>query len=275
MPRTGLSPAEIDRYLGVLGVPGREPSRAALDHLVAAHLIRVPFENLSKVFRYRRLGLVRLPPLELFLDGIERDHLGGTCYANNSHFWSLLVGLGYRARLCGADMARPDVHLVIMVELEDREVLVDVGYGAPFRSALPLDLDQDLEIAWGRERYLLRPRDPLGCSRLDLYRDGVLRHGYTAKPAAREPDYFWQASVDSFRPDSVFMNTFLLRRYDPDRCLAIQNRRLVESTADSVQVRELADEAELVSVAQDRFGVPAEIVTEVLSVVGAAADPWG
>ncbi len=137
------------------------------------------------------------------------------------------------------------------------------------------DLARDLEITWGRDRYVLRPRDELGRSRLDLYQGGKSRHGYLAKPAGRDPAYFRQASVDSFRPDALFMNTFLLRRFEPDRCLTLQNRRLVESTMDRAVVHELAGDAEVVAVARERFGVPAEIVTEVLTVVAAAADLWG
>ena len=65
----------------------------------------------------------------------------------------------YEARLCGADMSRPDVHAVIMVCLEGREHLVDAGYGAPFFSPLPLDLGRDQVVAWGHESYVLKPRE--------------------------------------------------------------------------------------------------------------------
>ena len=83
---TGSPAALLDDVLAAaLGVPRREPGPAALDELVAAHVTRVPFENVSKLYRLRRLGLAGLPPLDVFLDGIERYRLGGTCYSNNCH----------------------------------------------------------------------------------------------------------------------------------------------------------------------------------------------
>ena len=46
--------------------------------------------------------------------------------------------------------------------------------------AVRLPTDHVVEL--GRDRYVLRPLDAAGCSRLDMYRDGKLRHGYLAKP---------------------------------------------------------------------------------------------
>src|SRR5512133_643818 len=103
-----LDPAARDRYLGALRVRRRPPGVDALAELVAAHVSRVPFENVSKLYRRRHAGLEGLPDLDAFLDGIERFHFGGTCYANNFHLYTLLASLGYEARLCGADMREPD-----------------------------------------------------------------------------------------------------------------------------------------------------------------------
>jgi arylamine N-acetyltransferase len=105
----------------VLDVPRRAPSLAALTELTAAHLTRVPFENVSKLLRFRQSGFCGIPTLAEFLDRIERHRLGGTCYSNNSHLNRLLEALGYQAFLCGADMKRPNVHVVNRVRLEGRD----------------------------------------------------------------------------------------------------------------------------------------------------------
>lgn len=269
-------PAElVDRYLSVLGLRRRPPSREALDELVAAHVTNVPFENVSKLYRLKRLGLAGLPSLDLFLEGIERYRLGGTCYANNCHFWSLLVSLGYQARLCGADMRHQDVHVVIIATLDDREFLVDGGYGAPFLTPLARDVHVDQVVAWGNERYVLKPRDEAGCSRLELYRDGVRRHGYLVKPMPRVPEFFRHVIADSFLPDATFMNAVALYRFDRHGSLAIRNLRLIESTPDASTVRALRDTDELAAVAEERFGVPAWVVLEAVSGIPRLQDAWG
>jgi arylamine N-acetyltransferase len=270
-----LPPELVDRYLAALGVPRREPGRGALDELVAAHLTRVPFENLSKLYRLKRLGLAGLPPLELFLEGIERHRLGGTCYSNNCHLWSLLTSLGYQAHLCGADMSQPDVHVVIMVRLDGRELLVDAGYGAPFLSPLPLDVHEDQAIAWGHESYLLRPRDAAGCSRLELVVDGVVTHGYLARPTPRLPAHFEGVIAASFRPEATFMNAVAIYRFERDRALVIRNLRLIEATRREFTSRALTDRRELAEVAEARFGIPAAIVAEAVEGMGELREIWG
>ena len=51
------------------------------------------------------------------------------------------------------------------------------GYAAPLLDPIPRDLETDYEITLGRDRYVLKPQDANCCSRLELYRDGALRHG--------------------------------------------------------------------------------------------------
>jgi N-hydroxyarylamine O-acetyltransferase len=269
--------ALFDRHLRLLGVVPRDPGPDALGELVSAHLRRVPFENVSKLYRFRRSGLAGVPELEEYLDGIERLGLGGTCYANAAHLNGLLRALGYRARLCGADMSRPDVHVVNVVEIGGREVLVDVGYGAPLFTPMPLDLDRDQTAALGRDRFVLRPRDATGRSALELHRDGGLRHGYRVNPAGRELAHFRAAIADSFRPDATFMNALVAIRFPArDRSLVLRNLSLVEASGDREVRRALADRAELARVAEAVFGIPGEITAGALEIVPElAADPWG
>lgn len=119
------------RYLEILGVARRQPSLKALHELLRAHLIRIPFENISKLYYRKRLGLVNIPPIQLYLDGIDQFHFGGTCYSNNYYFHLLLCSLGYEAKLCAADMKTPQVHALNMIRIEGREYLADTGYAAP------------------------------------------------------------------------------------------------------------------------------------------------
>jgi N-hydroxyarylamine O-acetyltransferase len=148
-----------ERTLRILGVPRRAPSLDALRELVAAWVTRVPFENVSKIHRWKRLGLTTVPEARVFLDGIERFGFGGTCYANNYHLYALLASLDFDVTLCGADMRDPDVHMVVLAEVEGREFLLDAGYAAPFLEPLPRDLPVDNVVVLGRDRYVLQPKN--------------------------------------------------------------------------------------------------------------------
>lgn len=269
-----MRPDLLKRYLDLLGVPRGTPTLNGLCELVEAHLQRVPFENISKLYYMRNLGLKALPSLELFLDGLARFSFGGTCYPNNNYFYQLLSNLGYNVMLCGADMSNPDVHLVSIVELEERQYLVDVGYAAPFVLPLPRDMSTDYVIRSGRDRYVLKPRDATGCSRLELYRDGTLKHGYLAKPVPRVIEEFESVIVDSYRAEATFMNSVLLARFFPDRSLIIHNLTVIESEGTTANVRSLANRSDLLQAIEEYFGIPSQITKDVVYGLGSLGDAW-
>jgi len=262
------------RYLGILGLAKKAPTTGFLREVVEAHLARVPFENVSKLHWRRTLGRTALPDLRLFLTGIEEYGFGGTCYANNYHLFRLLGSLGFDVTLCGADMASPNVHVVVRVRVEGREVLVDVGYAAPFREPLPADLDADHVVAWGEDRYVLEPKDGAGRSRLEMRREGQLKHGYVVNPAPRRIEDFEPAIADSFHPSATFMNALLLARFGPLRSVVIHNLTLVESDGASSTTRQMRDRSELAESIEANFGMPEHIVDDVLAGLPAFRDPW-
>jgi arylamine N-acetyltransferase len=273
-PYPTMPPELLKHYLNLLGIQRRKPSLDSLSELVQAYLLHVPFENISKLYYKKRRGLRGLPSLELFLDGIERFHFGGTCYTNNYYLYQLLANLGYQPKLCGADMANPDVHLVSIVTVEGQEYLVDAGYAAPFLIPLPRDLAIDYTIVLGRDRYVLKPQDAQGCSRMELYRDGELKHGYLAKPMPRQIKEFERIIVDSYRDDATFMNALLLARFFPSRSLVIHNLTVIESQGTLSNIRTLANQDELVQVIFECFGIPSEFTMEVVNGLGRLEDAW-
>lgn len=273
-PYPPMQPELLERYLGILGVRRRRPSFVALHELVQSHLCRVPFENISKLYYKRNLGLRALPSLELFLAGIEEFNFGGTCYPNNYYFYQLLANLGYQAMLCGADMSNPDVHLVSIVDLAKHQYLVDVGYAAPFLTPLPRDLATDHVIEFGNDRYVLKPQDITGHSRLELYRNGNLKHGYVAVPEPKQIGDFEPIIADSYRDEATFMNAILLARFYPDSSLVIHNLSIIETQGTESSVRMVANRSELVQVISERFGIPAKFTGDAVNGLGQLGDAW-
>jgi arylamine N-acetyltransferase len=94
---------QIDRYLSRIGL---EPSahkqdasalapEDALEYLkllMKAHLVKVPFENLS--LHYSRSG-ISLDPSDLFRKIVETSGRGGYCMENTFEFSVLLTSLGF------------------------------------------------------------------------------------------------------------------------------------------------------------------------------------
>jgi N-hydroxyarylamine O-acetyltransferase len=263
------------RYLEVLGVSVKAPDLNVLRQLIAAHLSRIPFENMSKLYYRKHKGLLSLPGLQLYLDGIENFNFGGTCYSNNYYFNLLLGFVGYDAKLCGAGMTNPDVHIVNIVTLDGREYLVDVGYAAPFLKPLPRDLDRTYVVALGRDRFELKPQDEQHRSRIDMYRDNKLIHGYTVKPIPRPIRHFEKVIAGSFSEDATFMNALLLARFYKDQSVAIHNYELIESKGTDYRIFELETNRELAHTIVDRFSIPREVVEDVLAdMVQMSGNAW-
>ena len=272
--KMSLGADSVHRYLSLLGTEPGDPDLQRLHRLVFSQLTRVPFENISKLYYKKSLNLTGPPDFEQYLEGIEKYHFGGTCYSNNFYSYCLLVSLGYEARLCGADMATPDVHMVSMVRLGGREYLVDVGYAAPFLAPMPRDLDADLVIELGQDRYVLKPQDALGRSRLELYRDGALKHGYLAKPEPRRIEEFREVIARSFRPDATFLNSILLARFYPNRSVVIHNLDLIESEGRQSRTTNLRDRDQLIAAVNRYFQIPEEIVAEAIDELQNFEDAW-
>jgi len=274
LPHPVMTSDRLERYLNLLGIQRRKPSTEALGELVHAQLVKVPFENISKLYYKKHLNHQGLPNLEFFLDGIEHFHFGGTCYTNNYYFYQLLANLGYQIKLCGADMMNPDVHLVSMVTVDQREYLVDVGYAAPFLTPLPCDLTTDYVIVLGRDKYVLKPQDAQGCSQMELYRDGILKHSYLVNPVPRQIQEFGHIIVDSYREDSTFMNALLLARFFPNRSLVLHNLTVIESQGTLSRSQILTSLDELVQAAYEYFRIPKEFTMEVVKDIGQFDHAW-
>jgi len=262
----------FERYLSILGIEQEEPSLDHLRRLVRAQLIRVPFENISKLYLKKTQNASYIPSLEEHLEGIERFHFGGTCYANNPYFAELLRHCGFDVDLCGADMTRPDVHMVSFVRIEGREYLVDVGYGAPFYGPMPRDLEREHEIAFGENRFVLHPQDGQGQSRMDHLRNGKLIHGYLAKPEPRKIEHFDEVIRHSYTDAATFMNVAVVERFFTDRSVRFHNFTFTESTPDGTTTTRLADKKELVEAIEHHCGFPADMVREAIADITLEAD---
>ena len=261
-----------ERYLSILEIEPEPPSLDHLSRLVRAQITRVPFENISKLYLKKTRGAAYIPSLEEHLDGIERFSFGGTCYANNPYFAHFLRHLGFDVDICGADMTRPDVHVVSIVRIDGLEYLVDVGYGAPFFEPMARDLDHEHEIAFGRNRYVLHPQDGHGHSRMDHVRDGELIHGYIVNPEPRAIDHFNEVIRESYSDAATFMNVVVVERFFPKRSVRFHNFTLTESTPENATTTRLADKEELTEAITHHCGIPVDIVREAIADIALEAD---
>ncbi len=124
---------DLGAYLARIGCAApAHPDLSALRTLHRAHVAAIPFENLDI-----QMGL----PIELDLDALQaslvRRRRGGYCFQQNGLFRHALMALGFsprgcdgRVRLDAGATVRPRTHMVLLVPIEGRLFLADVGFGA-------------------------------------------------------------------------------------------------------------------------------------------------
>ena len=253
----------FDKYLNLLMVGEGNPTFELLENIVRAHLIRVPFENISKLI-YKNQGMNYIPDLSTYLNGIENYNFGGTCYANNYYLYLLLRHLGYNVKLCGADMKNPDVHLISIATINEKEFIVDGGYAAPFFNPLRTDLDKDYIIDFANERYIVKPKDDIGRIKVEQYYNGKLQHWYTANPQSRKIEEFQKVIEDSYAGDAVFMNAVRITKFSKNGSLVIKNLYLTEMIGNkSFTIKIKRDD--IPEAVQKKFGIPSDVVENAIS----------
>lgn len=255
----------FNQYLDLLGVEASDPSFELLGKIVKAHLIKIPFENISKLL-YKKEGMNYIPDLAIYLNGIEQYNFGGTCYTNNYYLYLLLAHLGFDVRLCGADMKNPDVHLVSIVRIDEHEYIVDGGYAAPFLIPLPRDLAEDYIIGNGVEKYFVKPKDENGRTRVEQHYDGELQHWYTAKPQPRRIEEFRKVIENSYADDATFMNAFRITHFGEKGSLVLRNLILSETDGTKSSTIKIKRN-EIPAVVGEKFGMPEDLVSEALGTI--------
>jgi N-hydroxyarylamine O-acetyltransferase len=231
-----------------------DPTAETLRRLHLAHLLAVPFENLS----IHAGEPVALDDEALF-DKIVARGRGGFCYELNGLFAALLRSLGFEVEmLSAAVMGRagefgPEFdHMALLVNAGERR-LADVGFGDSF--AEPLLLDERGEQAQGPRAYRIEEDgDRLtllqkdgGGGWVSQYRFGLTPHVFA--------DYAGMCRYHQTSPESHFTQGRVCTRLTPGGRVTLSRLRLITTGGGGRQERELAGEEEYEEALREHFGV--------------------
>ncbi len=246
----------------------QNPSLKLLQALHEAHMLDVPFENLS--IHYGQPIVLRN---ELLYDKIVRRRRGGFCYELNGMFAWLLRQLGYEVTLLSAEVAEsggafsaPYDHLALLVhQVDGADWLADVGFGDSFRQPLRFQAELEQDGADGHT-YRLREsqsregtRDEQGLfpywlveQRGDTQWDPVYR--FTLRPHVltdfTERCIYQQTSLDSHFTQKRICSLAL-----PDGRISLSDLRLITTLDGKRDERMLSSEDEYRTILAERFGI--------------------
>jgi N-hydroxyarylamine O-acetyltransferase len=243
-----------DAYLTRIGVS--RPlvlDAAALRSLHRAHLLAVPFENLSI-----HLGEpISLDEADL-IDKIVGRRRGGFCYELNGAFACLLQCVGAEVRRVSArvyandgTLGPPFDHLALIVRLPDGTGpwLADVGFGS--HSTYPLLADARGEQADPAGRFLLTQTSD---GDIEVTKDGQPQYRLELRERALAdfvPTCWWQQTS----PQSHFTKSVICSRLTAEGRISISGRRLIRTTGGQHIEENLPDDRAVLAAYRDHFGI--------------------
>jgi len=247
---------KIKAYLERINYQGSlAPTAETLRELQVAHLLAVPFENLS----IHAGEPIVLEDEALFTKIVGRRR-GGFCYEANGLFAALLRELGFDVAMLSAGVTNaeggfgPDYdHMALMVSLEQRW-LVDVGFGDSFLE--PLLLDERGEQVQGERAYRILPDGAhLILSRRDKGEEWEAQYRFTLQPH-EYADYAEMCRYHQTSPRSHFTRARLCSRATREGRITLSEMRLITTSKDGGrQERILTGQEEYASVLREQFGI--------------------
>ncbi|WP_159064774.1 arylamine N-acetyltransferase family protein [Thaumasiovibrio subtropicus] len=229
---------------------------ACLTELQWRFLNSVPFENLD---------IMAGVPLDFSVENVFAkivvNHRGGVCFENNSLFCWVLSEIGFDVQLIAAEMFPGETfrnhfdHMALLVNLEGKTYLVDVGNGKYFGP--PLDIDSPNEAVGEGVRYKIAPY-AMNDLALCFFNEGKWQYRYAFQ---RQPvglaDFKQVCTFIETSSESSFTQKVLVTRLDGDKRITLSGNKLV-ITGEGEQPEERNVTAEQPAVLLENFGIKIE-----------------
>ena len=246
----------IKAYLERINYHGSlAPTAETLRELQVAHLLAVPFENLSI---HAKQPIV-LEDEALFTKIVE-NRRGGFCYEANGLFAALLRALGFDVAMLSAEVANAEGefgpnfdHMTLMVSLEQRW-LVDVGFGDSFRE--PLLLDERGEQVQGSRAYrIISDGTHLILMQRDEGNEWMAQYRFTLQTYTYA-DYAEMCRYHQTSPQSHFTRSRICSRATREGRITLSEMRYITTTKNGGrQERSLTSEEEYAAMLREQFGI--------------------
>src|SRR6202522_1594002 len=237
----------------------------ALRDLQTAHLLAVPFENLSI-----HLGEAIVLDQAGLVTKVVRMRRGGFCYELNGAFAGLLTALGFRVSLlsarvfgAGGQPGPPFDHMTLRVDLAE-PWLADVGFGRFVMRPLRLSFPGDQPDPSGTFRVA---ESPSGHRDLDIFHDGEPAYRVDPRPYALAdfaPTCWWQQTV----PGSHFRESLTCSISTRSGRITLSGDRLIVTEDGHREERTLTSDAEILAAYRRYFGITLDRVP-VIAPAGA------
>lgn len=256
-----MNSTKVGRYL--LRINFRKPLKANLNTLKSLHrqhLLHVPFENLDVHFR-RPFDLA---PANVY-DKVVNRKRGGFCYEVNSLFNDLLRSAGFKTKIISgrvitdAGQQGPEYdHMAIIVSLDDKEFIADVGFGDLFIE--PIEVNSGVQFD-GRNYFKIvagndLQKDENECA-IYMSPDNVHFHKKYTFTLAETPVNLFEAPCreKQVSPDSHFVKNTICTQLTEEGRITVYNEKFTETVGDQKMQSLISNDVQLKEILKKRFGI--------------------
>jgi N-hydroxyarylamine O-acetyltransferase len=225
-----------------------------LGQLQLAHLLAVPFENLS----IHAGEPIVLDDVALF-DKIVRRRRGGFCYELNGLFAALLRALGFDVKMLSAGVANDDGvfsrefdHMTLLVSLDQRW-LVDVGFGDSFVEPLLFEPGREsvqrgfaYRIISDENHFVLEQAAP-GDKWKAQYRFSLTPYQYS--------DFVARCEYQQTSPESHFTQKRICSLLTGAGRISVSDSRFIVSEDGARRERTITGAADYANLLREHFGI--------------------
>jgi len=238
-------------YFKKLNIDHKPPSLELVKALQKKHIATFSFNNIAVL-----LGKPISLGIEDIFEKIVRKNLGGYCFEHNALMYEVLKSLGFNVRILVAkvlnnqDVDSPRTHRITLLEWENEQYIVDVGFGSTTPPVV-LNINNKEEegykiVPLDNEIYQLELRKEDGyfiCYRFDLAK-------YT------EADCVMGNFYSSQHPNAVFVNNFVVSLILPEVTLSFRNGTYHRLGQDGTEIIEVKSVEQLQLIVNDEFFIP-------------------
>ena len=267
----------VQRYLRLLGAEPEHPGVEALGRLIRANVLTIPFVNVSSILRRAQTPVgAPVPPLdtEEILISWEEQRSGGVCFERTVMFGRLLGDLGYDAHPIMANASFPGSHNAVLVHLEGKRYLAEVGAGSPFFDPIPLGAAA--EVRHAGLTYRFRPGDAPDVLLQERLIDGAWTPFFSYDLRVPDDDAVEEAYQRHHTPGQSWVvdDLFLVRSSEVD-VKVFRNQQFTHYTQDGKHSERITDPAAIAHLVSDVFALPKLPIAESLRAQAAFAHTRG
>ncbi|CAN2390717.1 Belongs to the arylamine N-acetyltransferase family [Pristimantis euphronides] len=258
------SQLNLDTYLQRIGLTefkasSMKPSLSTLRTIHRHHVLSVPFESLSI-----HSGEKIIPEIGWLYDKIVLRNRGGFCFENNGLFLWVLQKLGYKPRVLSGRVNNPltgvyeppFAHIMLMVELEGRRWLCDVGFGESITEPFLLEPGREEEQDSGVYRLRLEGDEWYMERKVEELWKSLVKFTLEER---RYEDFLERCEFYQTDPSSFFVRKCFCTLQVPDGRLTYMGRQLISTKytkgGESVKTTQELTEEEIPDLLRDKFGI--------------------